>query len=167
MAPISFRNSKIVYYGPHSCENCGVEIVKMGREFGGTAFTNPEGPIYPNTEWYPHVCDPALVKKHLGSNAEAAVKMNYPGAVPMKIGKMGYIIVAEVSINKGEKAPYHALAISMNQTFIDTIEAAWQSALERMEKGYPSWHIDLTKYDDNSSFGDDLQRLPECPAASI
>jgi hypothetical protein len=30
----------------------------MGREFGGNAFTYPDGPIYPNTEWHAHVCDP-------------------------------------------------------------------------------------------------------------
>lgn len=60
--PVTFRNSKIVYYGPHSCENCGVLIAKMGHEWGGNAFTYPEGPIYPNTEWHPHVCDPANVE---------------------------------------------------------------------------------------------------------
>lgn len=32
----------------------------MGTEFGGNAFTYPSGPIYPNTEWHPHVCDPKL-----------------------------------------------------------------------------------------------------------
>lgn len=71
MAPISFRNSKIVYYGPHSCENCGVQIAKMGREWGGNAFTYPEGPIYPNTEWHPHVCDPRNVTAHARWKAEA------------------------------------------------------------------------------------------------
>lgn len=60
---ITFRSSRIVYYGPHSCENCGATIAKMGQEWGGTAFTYPEGPIYPNTEWHPHVCDPATVKR--------------------------------------------------------------------------------------------------------
>jgi hypothetical protein len=62
MAPISFRNSKIVYYGPHECSNCGLMVAKMGNEWGGNAFTYPEGPIYPNTEWYPHVCDPSRSK---------------------------------------------------------------------------------------------------------
>ena len=60
---LTFRSSRIVYYGPHSCPNCGVNIAKMGTEFGGTAFTYPEGPIYPNTEWNPHVCDPQRVGK--------------------------------------------------------------------------------------------------------
>jgi hypothetical protein len=55
---LTFRSSKIVYYGPHSCENCGATIVKMGHEFGGNAFDQPDGPIYPNTEWHVHVCDP-------------------------------------------------------------------------------------------------------------
>ena len=64
MSPITFRSSRIVYYGPHSCENCGASICKMGNEWGGTAFSYPEGPIYPNTEWHPHVCDPELVERH-------------------------------------------------------------------------------------------------------
>jgi hypothetical protein len=58
---LSFRNSRIIYYGPHECANCGVLIAKMGREWGGNAFTYPEEPIYPNTEWRPHVCDPKRV----------------------------------------------------------------------------------------------------------
>jgi hypothetical protein len=60
---LTFRSSRIVYFGPHSCPNCGIAIAKMGTEFGGTAFTYPEGPIYPNTEWHPHVCDPQRVGK--------------------------------------------------------------------------------------------------------
>jgi hypothetical protein len=58
---LTFRNSRIIYYGPHECGNCGVLICKMGYEFGGNAFTYPSGPIYPNTEWHPHVCDPRMV----------------------------------------------------------------------------------------------------------
>lgn len=68
MSSLTFRSSRIVYYGPHACENCGVMICKMGREFGGNAFTYPEGPIYPNTEWHPHVCDP---KRSSGNNGLA------------------------------------------------------------------------------------------------
>jgi hypothetical protein len=59
---LTFRNSKIIYYGPYACENCGVLICRMAYKFGGNAFTYPSGPIYPNTEWYPHVCDPRQVK---------------------------------------------------------------------------------------------------------
>lgn len=47
---------KAVFYGPHACEKCGVQICKMGNGFGHDAYTYPEGPIYPNTEWVPHVC---------------------------------------------------------------------------------------------------------------
>ncbi len=61
---LTFRSSRIVYYGPHQCDNCGVMICKMGQEFGGNAFTYPDGPIYPNTEWHPHVCDPKLVARY-------------------------------------------------------------------------------------------------------
>lgn len=63
---LTFRNSRIIYYGPHACNNCGVLICKMAHEFGGNAFTYPDGPIYPNTEWYPHVCDPKVAKKYMG-----------------------------------------------------------------------------------------------------
>ncbi len=61
MNHLTFRSSRIIYYGPHPCNNCGVLICKMGHEFGGNAFTYPEGPIYPNTEWHAHVCDPKRV----------------------------------------------------------------------------------------------------------
>lgn len=65
MSNITFRNSKIVYYGPHECSNCGILIAKMGAEWGGTAFTYPDPTdhIYPNTEWHPHVCDQSRVKR--------------------------------------------------------------------------------------------------------
>jgi len=58
---MTFKDKGIIYYGPHSCSNCGRMICKMGTEFGGNAFDYPEGPIYPNSEWHPHVCDPADV----------------------------------------------------------------------------------------------------------
>lgn len=64
MTLLTFRSPKITYYGPHQCENCGIQICKMGREFGGNTFTYPTGPIYPNTEWHPHVCNPRLVEEH-------------------------------------------------------------------------------------------------------
>lgn len=59
---LHFRSAKIIYYGPHPCDNCGVIICKTGREFGGNAFTYPDGPIYPNTEWQPHICHPENVE---------------------------------------------------------------------------------------------------------
>lgn len=58
---LTFRSSKIIYYGPHACDNCSATIVKMGLEFGGNMFDQPSGPIYPNTEWHVHVCDPKRV----------------------------------------------------------------------------------------------------------
>lgn len=78
--PLSFRSSRIVYYGPHECSNCGVMIAKMGHQFGGNAFTYPSGPIYPNTEWHPHVCDPELV---------AAKPRNAVGAPPPEVPALG------------------------------------------------------------------------------
>ena len=63
MQNLTFRSSRIIYYGPHACGNCGAEICKMGHDFGGNAFNYPTGPIYPNTEWHPHVCDPKRVRQ--------------------------------------------------------------------------------------------------------
>lgn len=65
---LSFRSARIIYYGPHACSNCGVTICKMGHDFGGNAFTYPDGPIYPNTEWHPHVCDPKMASKWRASH---------------------------------------------------------------------------------------------------
>ena len=46
-----------VFYGPHECGDCGKLIVKASYTQGGEAFDQPEGPIYPNTEWHRHNCD--------------------------------------------------------------------------------------------------------------
>jgi hypothetical protein len=56
MQKLTFRSTKIVYYGPFACQGCGATIVRMGQEHGGNAFDQPDGPIYPNTEWHVHVC---------------------------------------------------------------------------------------------------------------
>ena len=155
---ITFRNSKIVYYGPHTCENCGGMIVKMGAEWGGVAFTAPEGPIYPNTEWHPHVCDPASVQQRKGMMALSKVCEDFPQALSVKIGQLGFIVLGkQCSIDS-----QHALVISANQTFCSTEDQAWLSALERLQNQWPTWHIDLSKYGVHARFGDDLQRLPEC-----
>lgn len=50
-------SSKAIFYGPFSCERCAETICRMGREFGDEVYTYPQGPIYPNTEWVPHVCE--------------------------------------------------------------------------------------------------------------
>lgn len=142
MAPITFRNSKIVYYGPHTCENCGVNIVKMGHEWGGTAFTNPEGPIYPNTEWHPHVCDQKLVRQRKGMAASARVGEDFPLAHAVMLNQAGYVILGEPC----NPAHPQALVISQNQTFYDTEDAAWVGALERILNDHPTWHVDLSKY---------------------
>ncbi len=164
MTPISFRSSRITYYGPYSCENCGIQIVRMGSEWGGTAFTNPTGPIYPNSEWAPHVCDPDFVKQRASLAAANRVAANYPNAHAHKVGKMGFVILGEDIPPNVAGGQY--LVVSANQTFYDTMEAAWAGALERMENGWPSWHIYLSKYNENSTLGDDLEQLPQCPPES-
>ena len=157
MAPITFRNSRIVYYGPHPCENCSIPIVKMGNEWGGTSFTNPDGPIYPNTEWHPHVCDPFNVQKRLSIEATAHVKASWPNALAHATANgKGFVILAETPSN-----PKFALAISPNQTYFDTAESAWQDALRRQQENLPTWHIDLDR-DKGKFISDDLLKLPEC-----
>ncbi|HEY1808855.1 MAG TPA: hypothetical protein VGG42_09850 [Acidobacteriaceae bacterium] len=159
MAPITFRNSKIVYYGPHSCENCGVTIAKMGREWGGTAFTYPEGPIYPNTEWHPHVCDPTASKVLAANRAAERIIVDWPNAVAHQVGKLGYVVLGRPL----EPGHQHGLVISGCSTFFDTDDAAWVGALRVLNEHMPYWEMDLRKYHANSEFSDDLDRLPECP----
>jgi len=53
---IEVRSPKIIYYGPHRCEECGVMICRVAREQGGDSFDYPDGPIYPNTQWKEHQC---------------------------------------------------------------------------------------------------------------
>ena len=160
MAPVTFRNSKIIYYGPHTCENCGVLIVKMGTEWGGTAFTNPEGPIYPNTEWHPHVCDQAQVRERKGMSAQARVREDFPTSHAVMLNRLGYVILGE-SCNPAHK---HALAISENSTYHITEHSAWMGALERILNDWPTWHIDLSQHGVHwgaSASSDALQALPQ------
>jgi len=142
MAPLTFRNSKIIYYGPHTCENCGAMIVRMGTEWGGTAFTNPEGPIFPNTEWHPHVCDPALVWQRKGLSASSRVTADFPNAHAVLLNNWGWVVLGEPCSPASE----HALVISMNMSSYDTEDGAWIGALDRIEKSYPTWHMDLSKH---------------------
>jgi hypothetical protein len=80
MNSLTFRSSRIIYYGPFACENCGAIICKMAHEFGGNAFTYPDGPIYPNTEWHAHVCDPSRVRQ---LTTMKSVSFDGPGPVPI------------------------------------------------------------------------------------
>ena len=157
---ITFRNSKIAYYGPHTCENCGVLIVKMGTEWGGTAFTNPEGPIYPNTEWHPHVCDPRLAYQRKSLLATPRITTDFPLANAVKVGNCGYVILGEALRPDVQGGSY--LVISASHTFATTAAGAWLSALERLQTGWPTWHIDLSEYGADSALTDDLQHLPQC-----
>jgi hypothetical protein len=53
------RDPERVFYGPHPCVHCGWMIVKEGNlepgDHRGAEFDYPDGPIYPNTRWVPHV----------------------------------------------------------------------------------------------------------------
>lgn len=160
MSPMTFRNSKIIYYGPHTCENCGVMIVRMGTEWGGTAFTNPEGPIYPNTEWHPHVCDPKLVQERRGMAASSRVTEDFPNANAVMVGQLGFIVLGERLRSDVQGDKY--LVVSPCSSWFDTENEAWIGALDRIQRGLPTWQIDLSKYGVHSRFSDDLSRLPEC-----
>jgi hypothetical protein len=85
---LTFRNSKIVYYGPHQCDNCGAMIVKMGIEFGGTAFNAPKTYAYPNTEWHPHVCDPTEVAAYPRAVAQTQAPIETNHAVVSSDGSV-------------------------------------------------------------------------------
>jgi hypothetical protein len=98
MALMTFRNSKIVYYGPHPCDNCGILVAKMGAEWGGTSFTYPEGPVYPNTEWHPHVCDPHQVFAYKGVCARRCVLDAHGGALAARSDAGNYEIREEGDI---------------------------------------------------------------------
>lgn len=135
MAPLTFRNSKIIYYGPHPCDNCGIDVAKMGNEWGGTAFTYPSGPVYPNTEWHPHVCDPFEVRNKLGREAKDRQLAKWPDAAPLQVNGM-FVIVAYA--NKADSVP---TVISHNCSFYDTELSAWAGADERDQRGNPTWRM--------------------------
>jgi len=149
MAPLTFRNSRIIYYGPHSCENCGILIAKMGPEWGSTAFTYPSGPIYPNTEWHPHVCDPFEVRNKLGREAREQQVKAWPSAYPFRIRDT--FVIASGNINQLDDQYVHV--ISHHCSFYDTELAAWLGAQERQDKDNPTWWMD-------SNTGDSQSMLP-------
>ena len=117
---ITFRNSKIVYYGPHPCENCGKTIAKMGYDWGGTAFTYPEGPIYPNTEWHPHVCDPEHRYSFRAKMMKDYVLAIYPQAEVVDQPGLGFAIwnmgrtLHPASYGATEDAAWHCAACSLD-----------------------------------------------------
>lgn len=63
MSDFNERETGLIYYGPHACGECckdaavptAVLIARVSQEQGGAEFDYPEGPIYPNTAWVPHV----------------------------------------------------------------------------------------------------------------
>jgi len=131
MSSLSFRNSKVVYYGPHPCDNCGETICRAGNEYGSSSFTYPTYPIYPNTEWNPHLCNPHDVRDQRGREAREEVLRIFPDACPLKIRDMFVL-----SRDGGR------LIISPNQTFFDTVLAAWLGAKDRAERNLPTWELD-------------------------
>lgn len=134
---LSFRSSRIVYYGPHPCENCGVLIVKMSPESGGNAFTAPEGPIYPNTEWHVHVCDPADVYVRKGTEARDFIRRVNGHAYAVRTS-LGWVVI---SIAPGSLPGIRSIVISANQTYATTVWGAWSSALERHTNDWPTWTL--------------------------
>jgi hypothetical protein len=137
----------------------------MGSEWGGNAFTNPEGPIYPNTEWHPHVCDPKLVQQRKGMSAASRVREDFPQALAVMLNGLGFVVLGEQCTIDSQRPFQHALVISANQTFASTEDSAWLSALERLQNKWPTWHIDLSKVGVHSRLKDDLNSLPQCPSA--
>lgn len=56
-------SSNAIFYGPFACEQCAEKICRTGREFGNEVYTYPEGPIYSNTQWVPHVCQQSGIER--------------------------------------------------------------------------------------------------------
>lgn len=117
---LTFRSSKIVYYGPHACQQCGVTICKMAQGFGGNAFTYPDGPIYPNTEWHVHVCSPRDILRKKAIYCKERVLLAHPTAESVHSASLGWFITA-ASDN----------CLSGVQTYYGTEDAAWVGAKER------------------------------------
>lgn len=117
---LTFRNSKIVYYGPHACNQCGAMICKMAQGYGGNAFTYPDGPIYPNTEWHVHVCNPKDILHNKGIYSKERVITIHPTAHSVHPGSLGWFITAET-----------ANCLSGVQTYYDSEDAAWIGAKQR------------------------------------
>jgi hypothetical protein len=152
MAPLTFRNSKIIYYGPHPCENCGIDIAKMGREWGGTAFTYPQGPVYPNTEWMPHVCDPFEVRNKQGREAREQQLKAWPSARAVKVRELGYVIASGnvqepgyviASGNVQEPDSQYLHIISTHCCFHETELTAWSGAQRRQDENLPTWWMNI------------------------
>ena len=138
MAPLTFRNSRIVYYGPHPCDNCGIDVAKMGHEWGGSAFTYPRGPVYPNTEWHPHVCDPFDVRNKVGMAASAQQTKAWPSASPIRVN--GMWVIASGNLKNPDDQYIHV--ITPHCTFYDTELAAWAGAQDRQDRNLPTWWMD-------------------------
>jgi hypothetical protein len=135
MSALSFRNSKIVYYGPHPCDNCGITICKAGPEYGGSSFTYPSGPLYPNTEWSPHFCNPQDVFVLGAKLKRDAILPTYPESGPALVASLGYVILCDRNDPSSE-------VISANQTYGHSEWDAWSSAWERHQNNWPSWRLD-------------------------
>jgi excisionase family DNA binding protein len=92
----------VVYYGPHACPQCGQMIVKVAEETGGAAFSVPDGPIYPNSAWQPHVCDPAARATWPG----AVFSFTAPVAIPNRSAPDGCNTEAPAKPPDPLPAPY-------------------------------------------------------------
>ena len=141
---LTFRSSKIVYYGPHACGQCGVMVCKMAQGFGGNAFTYPEGPIYPNTEWHVHVCNPRDIVHKKALYCKDRVLEKHPTAKAICATSQGWFVTAD-SDN----------CLSGVSTYYDTEDAAWIGAKEHIfpEEGEQSGTYEVIKKD--------LQPIPQ------
>jgi hypothetical protein len=99
------------FYGPHGCEHCGVEVVRMAREQGYHAFTVPKGE---ETKYKPHACDPTCGYAHFDS-------INY--SVRHLAGKILTVVDATVSDPQQRKATK------------DIMKEAFKHALDQIRSG--------------------------------
>ncbi len=123
---LTFRSSKVVYYGPHPCPICGVLVARMGDEFGGSSFTYPDGPIYPNTEWHVHACDPEQTWKNIAQGKRKHVIAKFGEATRVVKDRMAGWVVMD---------PSGSVLFPNDHVHCSTELNAWEYVFDRMWSG--------------------------------
>lgn len=97
--PYHSRTSRLLtYYGPHPCPlGCGSLVVQTAAHQYAYRFDMPDGPIYPNTRWEPHVCRVAPPPPH-------QVPPHTPGWSPAPPAQ-SYVEVIDAAIDAAMSRP--------------------------------------------------------------
>jgi len=90
----------------------------MGNDWGDSAFTYPDTPIYPNTEWHVHVCDPSLILQYKASGARHFLSVKFPNIEQVRTENSGWFVISEKEI------------LTRQTSFHYSWESAWIEAFE-------------------------------------